>query len=41
MKWFLNNKIMKGESLKEIEDMDIIEMKIAKDYTYLHTPREI
>jgi hypothetical protein len=33
MKRFLNNIIMKGENLKEIEDMDIIEMKIAKDYT--------
>jgi hypothetical protein len=33
MKRFLNNKIMKGENLKEIEDMNIIELKIAKDYT--------
>jgi hypothetical protein len=29
----INNKILKCESLKEIKDKDIIEMKIAKDYT--------
>ncbi len=29
---FLNNKIMKGNFFKEIEKMDIIEIKIAKDY---------
>jgi hypothetical protein len=33
MKRFLNNKIMKGENLKEIVDIDIIEIKIVKDYT--------
>ncbi len=31
----MNNKIMKAKNLKEIEDMDIIEMKIAKNYTIL------
>jgi hypothetical protein len=35
MKRFMNNKIMKAENLKEIKDMDIIEMKIVKDYTIL------
>jgi hypothetical protein len=29
----INNKILKYENLKEIKDKDIIEMKIAKDYT--------
>jgi hypothetical protein len=28
----MKNKILKGEKFKEIEDMNIIQMKIVKDY---------
>jgi hypothetical protein len=33
MKGFKTKIIMKGEKLKEIKNMDIIEMKIVIDYT--------